>query len=163
MHCRPLTRLTNAFSKKFENFEAAVGLNFAYYNSARCTALSAALRQWKRASRAANGQLRNWSNAMANKRDYLDRLKLVIEHLHKCSARHVWTDYIKEEFNGKTLWKGPVEVFNITGHPKAKRCYGWSYGEPEEFITILELPPVDSAQSAVKVGIDYQVRKARSK
>ena len=24
-------------------------------------------------------------------------------------------------------------------------------GEPEEFITILELPPVDSAQSAVKV------------
>jgi IS1 family transposase len=32
MHCRRLTRLTNAFSKKFENFEAAVALNFAYYN-----------------------------------------------------------------------------------------------------------------------------------
>ena len=32
MHCRPLTRLTNAFSKKVENFEAAVALNFAYYN-----------------------------------------------------------------------------------------------------------------------------------
>jgi IS1 family transposase len=32
MHCRRLTRLTNAFSKKFENFEAAVSLNFAYYN-----------------------------------------------------------------------------------------------------------------------------------
>ena len=31
MHCRPLTRLTNAFSKKVENFEAAVALNFAYY------------------------------------------------------------------------------------------------------------------------------------
>jgi IS1 family transposase len=30
MHCRRLTRLTNAFSKKFENFEAAVALNFAY-------------------------------------------------------------------------------------------------------------------------------------
>jgi hypothetical protein len=27
-----LTRLTNAFSKKLENFEAAVALNFAYYN-----------------------------------------------------------------------------------------------------------------------------------
>jgi len=26
------TRLTNAFSKKLENFEAAVALNFAYYN-----------------------------------------------------------------------------------------------------------------------------------
>ena len=32
MHCRRLTRLTNAFSKKRENFEAAVAMNFAYYN-----------------------------------------------------------------------------------------------------------------------------------
>src|ERR1019366_1119080 len=32
MHCRRLTRLTNTFSKKIENFEAAVALNFAYYN-----------------------------------------------------------------------------------------------------------------------------------
>jgi hypothetical protein len=32
MHCRRLSRLTNAFSKKLENFEAAVALNFAYYN-----------------------------------------------------------------------------------------------------------------------------------
>jgi IS1 family transposase len=32
MHCRRLTRLTNAFSKKFENFQAAVAPNFAYYN-----------------------------------------------------------------------------------------------------------------------------------
>jgi IS1 family transposase len=32
MHCRRLTRLTNAFSKKIENFQAAVALNFAYYN-----------------------------------------------------------------------------------------------------------------------------------
>ena len=32
MHCRRLTRLTNAFSKKLENFCAAVALNFTYYN-----------------------------------------------------------------------------------------------------------------------------------
>jgi hypothetical protein len=32
MHCRRLTRLTNAFSKKIENFRAAIALNFAYYN-----------------------------------------------------------------------------------------------------------------------------------
>ena len=32
MHCRRLARLTNAFSKKRENFEAAVSLHFAYYN-----------------------------------------------------------------------------------------------------------------------------------
>ncbi len=32
MHNRRLTRLTNAFSKKIENFRAALGLSFAYYN-----------------------------------------------------------------------------------------------------------------------------------
>jgi IS1 family transposase len=48
MHCRRLTRLTNAFSKKLENFEAAVSLNFAYYNfckihgAIRCTPAMAA-------------------------------------------------------------------------------------------------------------------------
>jgi hypothetical protein len=32
MHCRRLTRLTNAFSKKLEYFKTAVALHFAYYN-----------------------------------------------------------------------------------------------------------------------------------
>ena len=32
LHMRRLTRLTLAFSKKRENFEAAVALHFAYYN-----------------------------------------------------------------------------------------------------------------------------------
>ena len=35
MHMRRLTRLTNAFSKKFENFQAAVSLHFGYYNFCR--------------------------------------------------------------------------------------------------------------------------------
>lgn len=32
MHIRRLTRLTNAFSKKIENFKSAIALHFAYYN-----------------------------------------------------------------------------------------------------------------------------------
>jgi IS1 family transposase len=48
LHMRRLTRLTYAFSKKRENFEAAVGLHFAYYNfvkrhiTLRCTPAMAA-------------------------------------------------------------------------------------------------------------------------
>lgn len=48
LHMRRLTRLTYAFSKKFENFEAAVALHFAYYNfvkthgTLRCTPAMAA-------------------------------------------------------------------------------------------------------------------------
>lgn len=34
-HMKRLARLTYAFSKKLENFEAAVALNFAYYNLVR--------------------------------------------------------------------------------------------------------------------------------
>ena len=48
LHMRRLTRLTLAFSKKRENFEAAVGLHFGYYkvvkrhNTLRCTPSMAA-------------------------------------------------------------------------------------------------------------------------
>lgn len=48
MHCRRLTRLTNAFSKKMDNLKAAISLHFAYYNfvlvhkSLRCTPAMAA-------------------------------------------------------------------------------------------------------------------------
>jgi IS1 family transposase len=48
LHMKRLARLTHAFSKKRENFEAAVGLDFAYYNfvrrhnTLRCTPAMAA-------------------------------------------------------------------------------------------------------------------------
>jgi hypothetical protein len=35
MHIRRLTRLTNAFSKKWENLKAALALHFAWYNLCR--------------------------------------------------------------------------------------------------------------------------------
>jgi IS1 family transposase len=35
MHMRRLTRLTNGFSKRLENFQAAVALHFGYYNFVR--------------------------------------------------------------------------------------------------------------------------------
>lgn len=48
LHMKRLSRLTLAFSKKLENFEAAVALHFAYYNfvkrhnTVRCTPAMAA-------------------------------------------------------------------------------------------------------------------------
>jgi hypothetical protein len=95
----------------------------------------------------------------ASHKEYTERLRLVIEHLHSCAAAWLESVPVKEVFRGKIVWQGDVEVYTLTGHLKAKRCYGWSYGEPEQFITILELPPVDSAAAAVKVGVAYQVKK----
>lgn len=100
---------------------------------------------------------------MANKNEYLDRLKLVIEHLHNCSAQYRRTDPVHEVFKGQTVWQGNVEVFDLVGHPSAKRAYGWSHregknDEGERFVAVLEIPPVDSAQRAVQVQIVKDVK-----
>jgi hypothetical protein len=86
---------------------------------------------------------------------------VVIEHLHGCQAAWLEAVPVEEVYKGKIVWKGNVEIYALTGHPKAKRCYGWSHGEPEQFITFLELPPVDSAAAAVKAASAYQGRRAR--
>ena len=70
-------------------------------------------------------------------------------------ARHVGSKRVTEKFRGELAWDGMVETFDIAGYPKAKRCYAWSFsenGEPD-YTTILEIPPVNSPQSAVKMAI----------
>jgi len=86
----------------------------------------------------------------------IQKLQAVIKQLHGCEALHVSTIPVHEQFQGKTVWSGDVELFDVQGHPKAKRCYAWSYlddAKVQQFTTVLELPPVTSAQSAVKADI----------
>jgi len=68
--------------------------------------------------------------------------------------------FLTRTFRGEVAWDGVVETFDIEGHPKAKRCYGWSFlqdGEPQ-YKTVLEIPPVNSPESAVKVAIASKAR-----
>jgi len=95
-------------------------------------------------------------------------LQKVIEHLHDCKAKWVESVPVKETFRGQTVWDGVVEVFTITGHPKAKRCYAWAHleGEKDEmtnFVTVLEIPPVNSALAAVRVAIVASGKAKRRK
>jgi hypothetical protein len=58
---------------------------------------------------------------------------------------------------------GDVKVFDLTGHPKAKRAYAWSHldGEHDErtrFVAVLEIPPVESAETAGRVQRVKDVR-----
>ena len=83
---------------------------------------------------------------------------MVINHLHGCSSEWVETVPVHEVFKGQTIWQGDVEVFNLTGHAKAKRAYAWSHldGKNDErtrFVAVLEIPPVESAETAVRVQI----------
>ena len=95
---------------------------------------------------------------MANRQDYLDKLQVAIQELHKCGAVYRRTVPVHEVFRDQTVWKGRVEVFDLHGHPKAKRCYAWSHldgpnDERTRYVTVLEIPPVESAKTAVQASI----------
>jgi hypothetical protein len=99
--------------------------------------------------------------------DYIGELKAVFVKLHNCDADYVETVPVVEEFQGETIWQGDVEVFDIRGHPKATRGYGWGYAANEEggrrYFTVLEIPPVTSPQTAVQAAIRSEIQNAREK
>jgi hypothetical protein len=100
---------------------------------------------------------------VANNQAYIGRVKLAVEHLHNCGAIHRATVPVHEAFRGQTVWEGDVEVFHLKGHPKAKRAYAWSHcdgkdDKDEQFVAVLEIPPVDSPQTAVKVAVVAEIR-----
>ena len=105
-------------------------------------------------------------NAVENKQDYLARVQVAIQHLHKCGAVFCETVPVHEVFRGETVWQGDVEVFDLHGHANSKRCYAWSHSEGdndegERFVAVLEIPPVVSPETAVRASImsDAKQRK----
>jgi hypothetical protein len=89
---------------------------------------------------------------------YIDEITHTIRELHGCDCAHVCTVPVSEVFRGREIWAGNVEVFALTGHQKAQRAYAWGYpgdkpGDQLEVITVLEIPPVTSPETAVKVAI----------
>ena len=84
------------------------------------------------------------------------KLTVVIGLMHDCEASYAGSKPVKEVFQGKTAWDGEVEIFDIKGHPKAKRCYAWAYVDDDgknQYTTVLEIPPVDSPEMAVRASI----------
>jgi hypothetical protein len=111
-----------------------------------------------------NGQLRNWLKPVANKQDYLDAIRAVIEHLHKCAAHWMRTEHVTETFREKTVWDGDVEVFGLIGHPKALHAYGWAHldGDKDQqtrYVAVIETPPVKDARTAVQASIMADFKK----
>jgi hypothetical protein len=94
---------------------------------------------------------------------YIEELQDVIRHLHGVESRHVDSVPIKETFQGKTVWEGIVEVFELIGHPKAPRAYAWAYdtGDPKrpKHVTVLHLGPVTSPLLAVRAAIIQEFRQ----
>jgi hypothetical protein len=103
---------------------------------------------------------------MESKQDYLAKLQVAVEHLHDCGATWCKTVPVHEKFQEHTVWQGDVEVFDLHGHDKAKRCYAWAHldGPNDELtrvVAVLEISPVRDAITAVRAQIVKDVKEAK--
>ena len=94
---------------------------------------------------------------------YIEELREVIRRLHGVESTHVESVPVKEVFQGKTVWDGIVEVFDLKNHPAASRIYAWAHDtddpkKPRRHVTVLHLGPVTSAVQAVRAAIVQDVR-----
>jgi hypothetical protein len=94
---------------------------------------------------------------------YIEELRDVIRRLHGVESKHVESVPVKETFEGRTVWEGIVEVFELHGHPKAPKVYAWVHDtddskQPRRHMTVLHIPPVTSAVLAVRAAIIQEFR-----
>src|SRR5688572_5013299 len=77
----------------------------------------------------------------------------VIKYFHDCDASHVESVAVTGVFSRQMAWDGVVEVFTLSGHPRATRAFAWNYHEDSKTKTavVLDLPPIKGPQSAVKM------------
>ena len=71
------------------------------------------------------------------------------EHCRVTSFRH---HQVTERFKGKTVWQGLITQFTLSGHA-APSCFAWVDPDSKELVTVLELPPVTSAETALRAYI----------
>lgn len=94
---------------------------------------------------------------------YIEELKEVIRKLHGVESTHRQSVPVKEVFNGKTIWDGIVEVFELHNHPTANTAYAWTHetNDPKKLkrhVTVLHIPPAVSPETAVRASIVQEFR-----
>ncbi|MEW6386886.1 MAG: hypothetical protein AB1491_05145 [Thermodesulfobacteriota bacterium] len=93
----------------------------------------------------------------------VEDLKQIVEQMHGYPASFLEDVVVVEKFGEETVWSGVVSVFGLKGHPQADKCYAWS--SPIEGSTkrrnyaVLHIPPIDSAEKAVRASIVHDLKK----
>jgi hypothetical protein len=96
---------------------------------------------------------------------YLEELENAVVKRHGCEARHLGTETVELFIQGRGLWRGNVSTFALVGHPLVRRCYAWgnrAEGESWDVITMLGVPPVASAETAVRAAITSRTAPGKS-
>ena len=97
--------------------------------------------------------------------EYLPELSATIQRLHRCQASHTRTETVREMVGGQLIFEGKVEVFALLGHDRALRCYAWGHLHEQgtwEVTTVLAIPPVISAQTAVLAAIAAKIKEVQT-
>ena len=89
-------------------------------------------------------------------------LQDAIRSIHGCEAKYSRTVLVREVFQEDQAWDGFVRIFALCDCPQAKHCFAWSYRDGKEIktVAVLEIPPVESPETAVQVA---NAAKAREK
>ena len=85
----------------------------------------------------------------------IESLRRLVERAYNCKARHSSSTPVLETFNGKTVWDGVVETFDLDGYATASRCYAFQFvrDDKPEIKIVLAVPGVDSPLAAVRAAI----------
>jgi hypothetical protein len=97
----------------------------------------------------------------------IGELRVAIRRLHGVESTHIESVPVKEIFQGKTVWDGIVEVFELKNHPTAARVYAWAHDtedaqKPKRHVTVLHQEPVTSPMLAVRAFIVQEYRNAEA-
>jgi hypothetical protein len=100
---------------------------------------------------------------MARELNNLSLLQHAIRLEHQCDVVHQRTVPVHEMVDGRTIWKGEVEVFSLIGHPEAKNCYAWWQDQKDKdarFVTVLANHLINSPDKAIKSAIFFEAQPA---
>jgi hypothetical protein len=93
----------------------------------------------------------------------IPELQDAIRKLHGCGSKWIESVPVHEAFEGRTVWQGQVQVFDLLGHSESTRAYAWSHAGAREgsrrIVAVLHNGPVDSAQAAVRASIVADAKK----
>ena len=82
------------------------------------------------------------------------KLKAIIEGQHGGTAHLAYIDAVSGTDQDRAVWCRLVFVFDLEDHPHAEQAYGWASqieeNEERRFHVVLQVPPIASAQDAVR-------------
>lgn len=86
----------------------------------------------------------------------LQKLTEVVASLHGGDPSHLETAQVHEMMDGKTVWQGEVEVFELAGLELATKAFAWSHlddNNRRQYVAVLNVPPIHTPREAVQAAI----------